>query len=165
MRTDAMDFELSDDQQALRDAATELLDDRAGPAQVRAVVDAGLPFDGELWKAMVDQGWTGIAVPEDAGGVGLGWVEVAVLAEAVGAHVAPAPIVQSMIAVDALRGTPWVDGRARGRSRSRASARPGRPRGRAVRARPPTSRCAGAVTSSSSPTSASSGPRASRPWT
>jgi alkylation response protein AidB-like acyl-CoA dehydrogenase len=104
-----MDFELSEDQQALRDAATELLDDRAGPAHVRAVVDAGLPFDVELWKAMVDQGWTGIAVPEASGGVGLGWVEVAVLAEAVGAHVAPAPIVQSMIALDALRETSWVD--------------------------------------------------------
>ncbi|HEX2383926.1 MAG TPA: acyl-CoA dehydrogenase family protein [Acidimicrobiales bacterium] len=104
-----MDFELSDDQQALRDAARELLDDRAGAAQVRAVVDAGLPYDVELWKAMVDQGWTGIAAPEDAGGVGLGWVEVAVLAEAVGAHVAPAPIVQSMIAVDALRDTPLID--------------------------------------------------------
>jgi alkylation response protein AidB-like acyl-CoA dehydrogenase len=105
-----MDFELSDDQQALRDAARELLDDRAGSAQVRGVVDAGLPFDVELWKAMVDQGWTGIAVPEAAGGVGLGWVEAAVLAEAVGAHVAPAPIVQSMIALDALRETSWVDG-------------------------------------------------------
>jgi len=105
-----MDFELSDDQQALRDAARELLDDRAGSAQVRGVVDAGLAFDVELWKAMVDQGWTAIAVPEAAGGVGLGWVEVAVLAEAVGAHVAPAPIVQSMIALDALRETSWVDG-------------------------------------------------------
>jgi alkylation response protein AidB-like acyl-CoA dehydrogenase len=103
-----MDFELSDDQQALRDAARELLDDRAGSAQVRAVVDAGAPFDAELWKAMVEQGWTGIAVPEDDGGVGLGWVEVAVLAEAVGAHVAPAPIVQSIIAADALRDTPRV---------------------------------------------------------
>src|SRR5262245_41689482 len=105
-----MDFELSDDQRALRDAATELLDDRAGSAQVRAVIDAGLPFDVELWKAMVDQGWTGIAVPEAAGGVGLGWVEAAVLAEAAGAHVAPAPIVQSMIAVDALRESSWADG-------------------------------------------------------
>ena len=104
-----MDFELSRDQQALRDAARELLDDRAGSAQVRAVVDAGLPFDPELWKAMVDQGWTGIAVPEEAGGVGLGWVEAAILAEGVGAHVAPAPIVQSMIALDALRETSWID--------------------------------------------------------
>ena len=126
-----MDFELSDDQQALRDAARELLDDRASSAQVRAVVDAGAPFDVELWKAMVDQGWTGIAVPEDCGGVGLGWVEVAVLAEAVGAHVAPAPIVQSMVAVDALRGTPWVDAVVAGEAIACVGA-VGAPRGRAV---------------------------------
>jgi alkylation response protein AidB-like acyl-CoA dehydrogenase len=104
-----MDFELNDDQQALRDAARELLDDRAGSSQVRAVVDNGAAYDAELWKAMVDQGWTGIAVPEESGGVGLGWVEVAVLAEAVGAHVAPAPIVQSIVAVDAMHDTSWLE--------------------------------------------------------
>ncbi len=102
-----MDFELSDDQQALRDAARELLDDRSGSAQVRAIVDAGGAYDDELWKAMVDQGWTGIAVAEGDGGVGLGWVEVAVLCEAVGAHVAPAPIVQSIVASTALAGSQW----------------------------------------------------------
>ncbi len=104
-----MDFELSDDQQALRDAARDLLDDRASASHVRAVVDNGAAYDDELWKAMVDQGWTGIAVPEASGGVGLGWVEVAVLAEAVGAHVAPAPIVQSLVAVDALVDTAWLE--------------------------------------------------------
>src|SRR5262249_43265675 len=62
-----------------------------------------------LWKAMVDQGWTGIAVPEESGGVGLGWVEVAVLAEAVGAHVAPAPIVRTVVSVDALVDTRWLE--------------------------------------------------------
>ena len=49
-----MDFELSDDQQALRDAAAALLDGRSGPTQVRAIVDAGGGYDAELWKAMVD---------------------------------------------------------------------------------------------------------------
>ena len=104
-----MDFELSADQQALRHAANELLDGRAAPAQVRAAIDSAAPFDTELWKAMVDQGWTAIAVPEHAGGVGLGWVEVAVLCEAIGAHVAPAPILQSIVAAGALAGTPWLD--------------------------------------------------------
>ena len=36
-----MDFELTDDQLALRDAARDLLDDHASPARVRAVVDQG----------------------------------------------------------------------------------------------------------------------------
>jgi alkylation response protein AidB-like acyl-CoA dehydrogenase len=109
-----MDFELSDEQQALRDAARELLDDRAGTTHVRAAIDAEVAFDAELWKAMVDQGWTGIALSEDRGGVGLGWVEVAVLCEAVGAHVAPAPILQSVVATDALKDTAWLEPLAAG---------------------------------------------------
>ncbi|HEY2814665.1 MAG TPA: acyl-CoA dehydrogenase family protein [Acidimicrobiales bacterium] len=104
-----MDFELNDDQQALRAAACELLDDRSGSTQVRAFIDAGDSYDADLWKSMADQGWTGIALPQEDGGVGLGWVEVAVLCDEVGAHVSPAPIVQSIVAVDALRGTEWVE--------------------------------------------------------
>ena len=97
-----MDFELSDDQVALQGAARDLLDDAAAPAVVRAHVDAGGGLLRGLWAAMVEQGWGAIAVPEDLGGVGLGWVEVAVLAEQVGAHVAPAPFVQHVVALDAL---------------------------------------------------------------
>jgi alkylation response protein AidB-like acyl-CoA dehydrogenase len=93
-----MDFELDDDQEALRAAARDLLDDLSSPTHVRAAVDAGDGFDRKLWAAMVEQGWTGVAVPEGAGGLGLGWVEAAILAEEAGAHVAPAPIVQHLIA-------------------------------------------------------------------
>jgi len=97
-----MDFELSEDQEALRDAARELLDARASSVRVRRVVDDGGGWDRDLWEAMVEQGWTGIATPDDAGGVGLGTVEVAVLFEQVGAHVAPVPILSQIVALDAL---------------------------------------------------------------
>ena len=97
-----MDFELSDDQQALRDAARALLDGRSSPVQVRAAMDDETAYDADLWTAMVDQGWPGIAVPEDKGGVGLGIVELAVLLEQTGAHTAPAPFLQTALALDAL---------------------------------------------------------------
>jgi alkylation response protein AidB-like acyl-CoA dehydrogenase len=105
-----VDFELSDDQVALRDAATELLTGRSDPVSVRRVVDGGGGWDRDLWGAMVEQGWCGIAVPESAGGVGLGWVEAAVLLEAVGSTVAPAPILGQLVALDALAGTDWSQG-------------------------------------------------------
>jgi alkylation response protein AidB-like acyl-CoA dehydrogenase len=97
-----VDFELGDDQEALRDAAASLLDDHASPSRVRAVVDAGGGQDDRLWSALVAQGWPAVLVPEAQGGLGLGWVEVAVLLEQVGAHVAPAPIAQQILAIDAL---------------------------------------------------------------
>jgi alkylation response protein AidB-like acyl-CoA dehydrogenase len=97
-----MDFELSDDQQALRDAARDLLDDLASSAHVRAHLASGAPYDAALWKAVVDQGWMGIAVPEDAGGLGLGAVELAVVLEEVGRHAAPIPFFESVLALHAL---------------------------------------------------------------
>ncbi|HYL52654.1 MAG TPA: acyl-CoA dehydrogenase family protein [Acidimicrobiia bacterium] len=99
-----MDFELSDDQVALRDGARELLDGLASPERVRAHTTSGAPFDAALWRAMVEQGWLGIEVPEERGGVGLGAVEVAVLSEELGRHAAPAPFVSTILALDALGG-------------------------------------------------------------
>ena len=103
-----MDFDLSADQLALRDAAKALLDDRCDMAAVRRACDGG-GFDAGLWQAMVDQGWTGIAVPEPLGGVGLGTVEAAVLLEQTGAHLAPVPLLQQLAALAVLAGGPWVD--------------------------------------------------------
>lgn len=97
-----MDFDLSDDQLALRDGARDLLDDLAAPERVRAHTAAGRGFDPELWRAMCEQGWIGIEVPEARGGVGLGTVEAAVLVEELGRHAAPAPLVPALLAADAL---------------------------------------------------------------
>jgi alkylation response protein AidB-like acyl-CoA dehydrogenase len=97
-----MDFDLSEDQLALRDGARELLDALAAPAQVRVVVEAGGGFDAALWQAMAEQGWPAVGLPEAAGGVGLGTVEVAVLLEEVGRHAAPAPFASTALALDAL---------------------------------------------------------------
>jgi alkylation response protein AidB-like acyl-CoA dehydrogenase len=98
----AVDFELSDDQRALQDAAADLLGSLSTPEQVRASAAKEEAFDAGLWKAMVDQGWTGVELPEDEGGLGLGMVEAVVLAEQVGAHIAPAPFIDNLLAAGAL---------------------------------------------------------------
>ena len=97
-----MDFDLSDDQVALRDGARELLDRLASPTQVRVVVDAGGGHDAALWGAMCEQGWPVVAYPEADGGLGLGTVEIVALLEAVGGHAAPAPFASTVLALDAL---------------------------------------------------------------
>jgi alkylation response protein AidB-like acyl-CoA dehydrogenase len=97
-----MQFDLSDDQAALRDGARALLDGLAPTEKVRVVVEAGGGIDAALWEAMVEQGWAAVAVPEESGGLGLGAVEVAVLAEEIGAHAGPAPVIPTVLALDAL---------------------------------------------------------------
>lgn len=102
----AVDFELSTDQLALQEGARRLLDDLASHAKVRAHIAGGAPFDPVLWAAMVEQGWCTVAVPEDEGGLGLGWVEAAVLLEEVGFHAAPVPLAPALVTAAALTGRP-----------------------------------------------------------
>jgi acyl-CoA dehydrogenase len=97
-----MDFDLSEDQIALRDGARDLLDDLASPALVRAHTTAGGAYDAALWTAMTEQGWLGVDVPEALGGLGLGTVEVAVLLEELGRHVAPVPFRSCVLATAAF---------------------------------------------------------------
>jgi alkylation response protein AidB-like acyl-CoA dehydrogenase len=97
-----VDFDLSDDQVALRGGARDLLDALASPTQVRAVVDAGGGLDAALWGAMCEQGWPVVALLEADGGLGLGMVEIAVLLEEIGGHAAPAPFASTVLALDAL---------------------------------------------------------------
>ena len=97
-----MDFDLSEDQIALQDGARQLLDRFSGPADVRHHLADGAPYDAVLWSAMVDQGWPAVAVAEERGGLGLGWVEAVVLLEEVGRHTSPVPFASQLVALDAL---------------------------------------------------------------
>jgi alkylation response protein AidB-like acyl-CoA dehydrogenase len=122
----AVDFDLSGDQQALREAAATLLEGRAGHDALRARVGTGavvgtLPgagdvsasvgasatdapagYDAVVWDAMSEQGWLALELPEDEGGLGLGLVEVAVLCEEVGRRLVAAPFLSSVVALGAL---------------------------------------------------------------
>jgi len=127
----AVDFDLSADQQALRDAAAALLNGLAGHDALRARVGTGaivgtLPgagevppaegdargrspaaprgYDAAVWSAMADQGWLALELPEDEGGLGLGMVEVAVLCEEIGRRLVAAPYLPSVLALGALSG-------------------------------------------------------------
>ena len=108
-----MDFDFSEDQDALRDGARELLDDLASPARVRAHTVTENSYDAALWSAMVEQGWLAVEVAEAEGGIGLGTVELAILVEETGRHAAPAPFVPAALAIDTLRAAGELDAAAR----------------------------------------------------
>ena len=95
-----MDFDLSDDQRALRAAARDLLAQTASSDRVRTQLGQGV--DRELWSTMCEQGWPALALPEKSGGLGLGWVEVVVLATEIGRRVAPTPYLSTALALHAL---------------------------------------------------------------
>ena len=97
-----MDFELSEDQLALRKAAEDLLAAQSSSIRVRQAGQSPDHFDRELWQAMAEQGWAAVEVPEADGGLGLGAVEVSVLCEALGRHVSPVPYLGTVLTVGAL---------------------------------------------------------------
>ena len=87
-----MNFDFSDDQKSLKDQARRFLSEKAGAKAMRAVLnDATLSYDDALWRAVAEMGWLGAAIPEEYGGLGLGRLELCVLAEELGRAVAPIP--------------------------------------------------------------------------
>jgi alkylation response protein AidB-like acyl-CoA dehydrogenase len=98
VRSCAVDFDLSDDQEALVAAAAALLDSRATIDAVRKVADEPGHMNRALWTEMAEQGWLAVERAEDSGGLGMGFVEVAVLSEQVGRRLAPVPFAGTVIA-------------------------------------------------------------------
>ena len=98
-----MNFEFSDELLQLRDQARRFLADRCPPAVPRRILDTDEPYAAELWRAIAEMGWTGAAIPEEYGGVGLGRLAVCVLAEELGRAVAPVPFSSSVyLATEAI---------------------------------------------------------------
>ncbi len=97
-----MNFAFSDDQQLLRNAARAFLDERCTSAIVRALWDDPRGESDALWKEMARLGWLGLALPESAGGSGLGMVETAILLEEMGRAACPGPYLPTVLAGHAL---------------------------------------------------------------
>lgn len=92
-----MNFDFSDDQKALKDQARKVLADKSSAKAVRAVLnDERVSYDAALWKSVAELGWLGVAIPEEHGGLGLGRLELCVLAEEMGRAVAPIPFASTL---------------------------------------------------------------------
>jgi alkylation response protein AidB-like acyl-CoA dehydrogenase len=90
-----MRFGLSEDQTLLDATVRRLLTDQAPLDAVRAYADGG--DDQALWATLCELGLGGLLVPEEAGGLGLGVLDAAVIAEALGYHVTPAPFLGTAV--------------------------------------------------------------------
>lgn len=98
-----MNFEFSEDQILLRDQARGFLTDHCSPAVVRRVLEGDELYAADLWKKIADMGWTATVIPEEFGGLGLSYLELAVIAEELGRCAAPVPFGSSVyLATEAL---------------------------------------------------------------
>jgi len=86
-----MDIGFSEEQELLRDTARKFLDSECPAQFVRRMMDTDDAVTDEFWRQLAENGWLGITYPEDAGGSGLGLVDLVVLMEEIGRAVMPGP--------------------------------------------------------------------------
>ena len=94
-----MDFDLSKPQKLLQGSARDFLARECQPARVRELMETDTAHDDKLWRSIADQGWVGLSIPEEHGGLGLGLVEMAVVAEEMGRACLPGAFISTLIAV------------------------------------------------------------------
>ncbi len=101
-----MDFSLSDEQQAARDLAEQIFQGSVTVERVKTVEASEDRFDRELWSQLADANLLGLCLPDDAGGSGLGVLELCLVLEQQGRVVAPVPL-WATVACGALPIAEW----------------------------------------------------------
>ena len=104
-----MDFSLTDEQLELRRMLRDVTADHCSSARLREVIATPSAEDTNLWRLLTQElGLMGVAVPEEAGGLGGSFVDAAVVIEEAGRGLWPTPIVTSLAAVSAIGRTEGV---------------------------------------------------------
>lgn len=91
-----MNLDFSDEQKQLRDQVRRFLSEKCPPEAVRAILEGGERYDKSLYAGLAEMGLLGAAIPEEYGGVGLGHLELCVVAEELGRVLAPVPVSSSI---------------------------------------------------------------------
>lgn len=98
-----MDFELSNDQVALQDGIRNFCSGRFAIETVRGLEEHG-GVDRDSWRELADMGVFSLRLPEEDGGVGLGWADTVLAFEELGRAIVPGPLVWSQLAAEHVKG-------------------------------------------------------------
>lgn len=97
-----MDFTPSPEQQDAAALARRILTDRCTRSRLRELEATGTRFDPDLWRELGTAGLLGLHLPEEAGGAGLGVLELCSVAVEAGRVLAPVPLPWHAVAAGAL---------------------------------------------------------------
>jgi len=92
-----VDFSYSEDQSALRELARKILEDRVTQERLKQIEASADGVDRELWTELAKANLLGVAIPEEYGGMGMGFVELCLLLEETGRTVAPVPVWPTLV--------------------------------------------------------------------
>ena len=92
-----MNFAFSEEQEELRSSVRRFLEDKSPMTEVRRLMETSEGYDPAVWSQMADQlGLQAMAIPEDLGGAGFGYVELIVVFEEMGRSLLCAPYFSSV---------------------------------------------------------------------
>jgi alkylation response protein AidB-like acyl-CoA dehydrogenase len=92
-----VNFAFTEEQEELRRSARTFLRDQSSSEQVRRAMESESGYDPELWRRLgSEMGWTAVTIPEQYGGLGLGYVELVALLEEMGSVLLCAPFFSSI---------------------------------------------------------------------
>ena len=117
-----VDFELGEEEQAIRDLTAQVIDDMSSHERLKSLAAAGDHVDRKAWAALASTGVAGASLPEEHGGLGLGFLATAVALEQAGRRASPVPLLTTAVmgampiaayGTDAQQAT-WLPGLADG---------------------------------------------------
>jgi alkylation response protein AidB-like acyl-CoA dehydrogenase len=92
-----MDFRFSEEQTAISELAREILANELTVERLKEVEQGPDWTDHEAWSRLAEANLLGLAVPEELGGMGMGFLELCLLLQEVGRSVAPVPALPSLV--------------------------------------------------------------------
>jgi alkylation response protein AidB-like acyl-CoA dehydrogenase len=92
-----MDLDLTQEQEMLRSTARDFLAKECPKTLVRELEEDEKGYSPELWRKMADLGWMGLVIPDDYGGMGMGFMDLVVLLEEMGRNIVPGPFFSTVV--------------------------------------------------------------------
>lgn len=92
-----MDFSFSEDQNAIRELASQIFTDKVTDDYLLNFTRDGSVYDAELWALLAEQGLLGVAIDEACGGSGLGFTELCLVLQEQARRLAPVPLLSNLV--------------------------------------------------------------------
>jgi alkylation response protein AidB-like acyl-CoA dehydrogenase len=118
-----MDFRLSEDQKALQRGLRSFCDGRVPVEALHDLAKRG-GFDARLWKEVAEMGVFALRLPEERGGLGLGWADAVVVFAELGRRLLPGPLAWTHLAAGLVEGAASGDAVVGGLDLARSTSEP-----------------------------------------
>ncbi len=97
-----MDFQLSEEQQMLVDTVAQFVKNDSSTERFRKLREIERGWEPEMWERMGEMGWLSVPFPEEQGGFGGRFVDLALILEQLGRGLVPEPVIPSVVLAGGL---------------------------------------------------------------